>query len=223
MTAGGLAEELGGVLTPLTGIRRTAARHMVRAWEAPAFSLSVTVDMTSIIASKAEGITVTDRVIAAVSRTLVAHPDVNAWYSEDGVTRFSRAHVGLAVATEAGLVVPVIRDADSLDLTGIAAARRDLVTKARERSLGRDDMLGGTFTISNLGMLGIDRFTAIVNPPQAAILAVGATQDEFVRWGDGGAWRPRAVFSLSCDHRALDGATAASFLAELRTRIEQDG
>lgn len=220
MSVGGAAELLGGVTTPLAGIRKSAARHMVRAWEAPAFSLSVSVDMSALVGLKDEGITVTDRLVAAVGRTLVEHPDVNAWFSDEGVSRFSRAHVGIAVATDAGLVVPVVHDADSRDLAQIAEARRELVAKARAKQLSRDDISGGTFTISNLGMMGIDRFTAIVNPPQAAILAVGATYEQFVRWGDGGTWRPRAEFTLSCDHRVLDGATAAAFLSALRSRVE---
>lgn len=220
MTLADLAGELGGRTTKLTGIRKAAARHMVRAWEAPAFDVTVSVDMSALLADKEQGTTVTDALVVAVARTLIVHPGINAWYSEDGVTEFCRAHVGIAVATDAGLVVPVIRDADSLGLARVADARRDLVGKARERTLGMDDVTGGTFTLSNLGMLGADRFTAIVNAPQVAILAIGATTDRFVRSGDGGEWRPMADFTISCDHRAVDGAGAANFLAALRTALE---
>lgn len=220
MSLAELASQLGGATTPLRGIRRAAARQMARAWEAPMFSLSVAVDMTDLLAREDEGVTVTDRIVDAVAACLVAHRDVNAWYAEEGVTRFDRAHVGLAVATDDGLVVPVIRDAQRLGLAGIAAARADLVRRARSKELSLDDMSGATFTISNLGMMGVDRFTAIVNPPQTAILAIGATTERFVRWGDGGTWRRVADVTLSCDHRVLDGATAAAFLRDLRARIE---
>lgn len=220
MTFEDVVSELGGTTSKLIGLRRTAARHMVRAWEAPAFAITLTVDMSSLLAERPQGTTVTDALVVAVAQTLVAHPGINAWCSEDGVTEFSRAHVGIAVATDAGLVVPVIRDADALSLSGVAEARRDVVAKARERKLGMDDVTGGTFTVSNLGMLGVDRFTAIVNAPQVAILAIGATTDRFVRDGDGGVWKPMADFTLSCDHRAVDGASAAKFLAELRTALQ---
>lgn len=221
MTFEALVSELGGTTAKLAGMRRTAARHMVRAWEAPAFAVTVSVDMSALLEERPQGITVTDALVVAVANTLVNHPGVNAWYSEDGVTEFTRAHVGIAVATDAGLVVPVIRDADSLDLSSIADARRNVVAKARERKLGMDDVTGGTFTVSNLGMLGVDRFTAIVNAPQVAILAIGATADRFVREGDGGVWKPMADFTLSCDHRAVDGASAARFLADLRTALQE--
>lgn len=219
MTFDDLAADLGGTTAALTGMRKTAARHMVHAWEAPAFAVTVSVDMSALMVGLPQSTTVTDALVVAVARTLIAHPGINAWYSEGGVTQFNRAHVGIAVATDAGLVVPVIRDADSLTLSGIADARRDVVAKARERRLGMDDVTGGTFTVSNLGMLGVDRFTAIVNAPQVAILAIGATTDRFFREGDGGVWKPMADFTLSCDHRAVDGVSAARFLADLRTTL----
>lgn len=186
------------------------------------FSLGVAVDMTAVLTAKRSGITVTDRVISAVATALQRHPAVNAWFGDQGVTTFDRQNVGIAVATDAGLVVPVIHDARSLTLDGIAAARRDIVEKARSGGLGIEDVSGATFTVSNLGMAGIDRFVAIVNPPQVGILAVGATTDRFVRVGDGGVWRSTADFTLSCDHRAVDGATGAAFLGELRSILEND-
>lgn len=210
----------GGVTTPLKGMRRAAARQMVRAWEAPAFALTATVDMTAALDRSVPGMTVTDRLVRAVASSLVAHPDVNAWFGEDGVTVFEHAHVGIAVATDGGLVVPVIHSAEALDLEGVATARRAVIDKARTGALGIDDVTGGTFTISNLGMLGVDRFTAIVNVPQVAILAVGATTERYVRVDGAGVWRPMADFTLTCDHRALDGATAAAFLSTLKDAIE---
>jgi pyruvate dehydrogenase E2 component (dihydrolipoamide acetyltransferase) len=176
--------------------------------------------MTAALERSVSGTTVTDRLVRAAAQALVAHPGVNAWFGDDGVTVFEHAHIGIAVATNAGLVVPVIHEADVLELEAIATVRRDVVGRARDGDLGIDDVTGGTFTISNLGMLGIDRFTAIVNVPQVAILAVGATTERFIRIEGEGHWRPMADFTLTCDHRALDGASAAAFLVTLRDAVE---
>jgi len=139
------------------------------------------------------------------------------------VTTFDAVNLGLAVATDAGLVVPVIHGAQDLDLEGIAAGRRGVVGKAREGKLAMADVTGGTFTVSNLGMLGIDRFDAILNVPQVAILAVGSTSHRQV-WNDGDPqWRPLADLTLTCDHRAIDGATGAQFLSDLKRRLEAGG
>jgi pyruvate dehydrogenase E2 component (dihydrolipoamide acetyltransferase) len=216
------AAEPTGTTTPLKGIRRTAARRMVAAWAVPAFHLTVEVDMTTALATKdrAPGATVTDALLAACAAALRAHPALNAHCGEDAVTTFEQVNLGLAVATDAGLMVPVITDAGALDVAGLAAARRDLVSRARSGQLGRADVSGGTFTVSNLGMLGIDRFDAILNVPQVAILAVGTTRQRQV-WGGGEpAWRPVAELTLTCDHRAVDGATGAGFLATLRSLLE---
>lgn len=211
-----------GVATPLRGIRRTAARRMVAAWQAPVFHLAVEVDMSSALTVKERvpGATVTDALLAACARALVAHPALNAHYGEEAVTTFERVNLGMAVATEAGLMVPVIHDADRLDLAGLAQARRDVAARARDGKLGMADVTGGTFTVSNLGMMGIDRFDAILNVPQVAILAVGATTRRHV-WNDGEpAWRPIAGLTLTCDHRAIDGATGAAFLTAVREHLE---
>lgn len=209
-----------GVPNKLAGIRRAAARHMVRAWEAPSFSLSVEIDMTALLERKDRDTTVTDLLIQAVARTLVRHPDINAWYHEDNVVRFPRAHVGIAVAADAGLVVPVVHGADQLPLDDISRHRQRLVAAARDGILTRADISGGTFTVSNLGMQGVDRFTAIVNAPQVAILAVGATRSRFRQEGHNAMWLPIAEFTLSCDHRVVDGALGSAFLADLRESIE---
>lgn len=208
--------------TPLKGIRRTAARRMVAAWEAPVFHLTVEVDMTSALTVKERtpGATVTDALLQSCARALVAHPALNAHYAEESVTTFTDVNLGMAVATEAGLMVPVIHGADRLDLNGFADARRDVATRAREGKLQMPDVTGGTFTVSNLGMMGIDRFDAILNVPQVAILAVGSTKHRQV-WNDGDpAWRPIAELTLTCDHRAIDGATGAAFLAAVREHLE---
>ncbi len=211
-----------GVLeVPLTGIRRTAARHMAKAWQVPVFHLSVEVDMTNALTvrSVVEGATVSDLIVRSAARALVAVPNANAHVGEDSVTLFPDANVGLAVATERGLVVPVIHGANALSLSGIAAARKDLVDRARVGALTRDDMGGGTFTVSNLGMMGIDAFDAILNVPQAAILAVGATTDRWRRVDGVEQWLPMATLTLTCDHRALDGADGARLLTALAREL----
>lgn len=211
-----------GERTELKGMRRTAARRMVTAWEAPVFHVTVEVDMTEASRAKivVPGATVTDVLVRATAHALTAVPAVNVHVDGEAVVSFPRAHVGIAVATEKGLTVPIIHNADQLDLEEIAQRRRDIVGRARSGGLGRDDITGGTFTISNLGMLGVTRFDAIVNAPQAAILAVGATIRRNVWTEDGGAWRPIAELTLTSDHRALDGAVAAEFLAALKTKLE---
>jgi len=210
-----------GVATPLTGIRRTAARHMVKAWAAPVFHLTVEVDMAEAqrVKEVSPRATVTDVLVRAVARALVAVPEVNVHVGEDAVVAFQRAHVGIAVASPKGLTVPVVHGADALTLDEIAARRHDIVSRAREGALTRDDITGGTFTISNLGMMGVARFDAIVNVPQAAILAVGATTDRFVLRDGEAQWRPIADLTLTCDHRALDGAAGARFLAALAAEL----
>ena len=213
----------GTTVTPLKGIRRTAARRMVAAWEAPVFHLDVEVDMTRALQVKQRqpGATVTDELLQACAAALAAHPALNAHYGEESVPTFEAVNLGLAVATDAGLMVPVIHDAGSKDLAELAESRRDVTGRAREGRLQMADVTGGTFTVSNLGMMGIDRFDAILNVPQVAILAVGSTRHRQV-WNDGDPqWRPVAVLTLTCDHRAIDGATGAAFLGTLRQRLEQ--
>jgi len=220
MTTTALPE--GTVTIPLKGLARTAARRMVKAWEAPVFHLGVDVDMTAALQRKNDlpGVTVSDVLLRACATVLRAHPRVNAWYDDETVTVVNEVNIGLAVATEAGLMVPVIHRADQSDVGGIADARRDVVERARAGQLTMADVSGGTFTVSNLGMLGIDEFDAILNVPQVAILAVSSTRNRYVWTDDGPAWRPIARFTLTCDHRAIDGATGAAFLADLRSELE---
>jgi pyruvate dehydrogenase E2 component (dihydrolipoyllysine-residue acetyltransferase) len=214
--------ELTGVTTKLKGIRRTAARRMIAAWEAPVFHVSVEVDMSAALARKSAtpGATVTDVLLAACARALSEHPALNAHYGDESITVFDRVNLGIAVATDAGLVVPVIHDVQELDVSGIASARREVVEKARTGKLSMADVTGGTFTVSNLGMLGVDYFDAILNIPQVAILAVGSTRQRQV-WNDGDpAWRPISGMTLTCDHRAVDGAAGAGLVATLRRLLE---
>lgn len=211
-----------GVVEQLTGLRRTAARRMVQAWAAPVFHVTVEVDMTQALRTKQieSTATVTDAILRASARALVAEPRVNVHVGDDSVTRFEKANVGVAVDSPKGLVVPVVHDIGTADLAEISRIRADVVGRAREGALTRDDITGGTFTVSNLGMMGVTRFDAILNVPQAAILAVGATVQRFVHREDAGLWAPIAEFTLTADHRALDGATAARFLAVLRRELE---
>lgn len=216
------AEAEAGTTTPLKGIRRTAARRMITAWQAPVFHLSVEVDMSAALKAKSQvaGATVTDVLLSSCARTLAAHPGVNAHYADEAVTTFDEVNLGVAVASGAGLVVPVVHGAQRLEIAELADARRAVVEKARSGRLAMADVTGGTFTISNLGMMGIDRFDAILNVPQVAILAVGSTRQRQV-WNDGDpAWRPVAELTLTCDHRAIDGATGAGFLSALHAALE---
>lgn len=216
------AEQETSTVTPLKGIRRTAARRMVAAWQAPVFHLAVDVDMSAALTvrDREPGATVTDALLLSCARALKAHPAINAHYGDELVTTFEGVNLGVAVATDAGLVVPVVHGAEALDLPGMAAARRDVTGRAREGRLQMTDVTGGTFTISNLGMMGVDAFDAILNVPQVAILAVGSTTHRQV-WNDGDPqWRPIARLTLTCDHRAVDGASGAGFLATLRQQLE---
>jgi pyruvate dehydrogenase E2 component (dihydrolipoamide acetyltransferase) len=209
-----------GTVVPMSGRDRAAARQMALAWEAPAFHVTMDIGMKEAMARKAAlGCTLTDIVIATTSRALREHPALNAHFVDDSIVRFDQINIGLAVATPVGLTVPVISGADRLDVPGLRDARRDVVERAGARRLKMDDLTGGTFTISNLGMMGIEQFDAILNPPQVAILAVGSLREE-LRAEHPAEWRPYTKFTLTCDHRALDGATAARFMGSLRDALQ---
>ncbi len=166
-------------------------------------------------------VTVTDVLAKVCAAALMRHRDVNVQYSDEGLQVFPTANVGIAVAAPQGLIVPVIRGAERLSLTEIAAARSDIVSRARDNKLKSPDLEGGTFTISNLGMFGVDQFTAILNPPQAAILAVGATEDRPVAEDGQLVVRPMMTMTLTVDHRAVDGAPAAEFLQTVKASLEE--
>lgn len=211
-----------GTPNPLKGIKRVAARRMIQAWEAPVFHLSADVKMEAALtlAKKEPGNTVTDVLIRGVALALTEHPELNAHYLEEIHTIYSEVNIGIAVATPAGLMVPIVHSAHDLNLHDIATKRSDVVTKARNGKLSMSDIEGATFTISNLGPLGIDYFDAIVNPPQVAILAVGSTKEIPVVENGLVVSRKVASFTVTCDHRAIDGATGAKFLSSLRSIIE---
>ncbi len=215
----------------LSNTRKTIARRLTEAWQAPVFQLTVNADMTRandlrerLVARLREGETkptVSDLLTKVAAAALLRHPAVNAHYTGDSILRFPAAHVGIAVAAPNGLVVPVIRDADRRSISEIAAARAELVGRAREGKLQLADMEDGTFTISNLGMFGIEQFVAVLNPPQAAILAVGATvETPVVRDGEVTV-RPLLTLTLTCDHRAIDGAEGADFLRTVKELLEE--
>ena len=167
--------------------------------------------------------TVSDVLTRIVASALVRHPAVNAHFVDGKLHRFSAADVGLAVAAPSGLVVPVIRGADRKSVQQIAADRADVVARARDGKLQLRDLEGGTFTISNLGMYGVERFNAVLNPPQAGILAVGAIEERPVAEGGEVVVRPRMDLTLTIDHRSVDGATASEFLATVKAFLEEPG
>ncbi len=213
---------------PLTNIRKTIARRLTAAWQAPVFQLTVTADMTRAneLVSRARElnpdvrITVTDLLAKVCAQALMRHRDVNVQYTEDALLRFPTANVGIAVAAPQGLVVPVLRSVERLALAEVAAARADVVGRARESKLTTQDLEDGTFTISNLGMFGIEQFVAVLNPPQAAILAVGATIDTPVARNGAVEVRPVMAMTLTVDHRAVDGAEGADFLRTVKQFVE---
>ena len=159
-------------------------------------------------------------IIKASAMALRKHPDVNSSWMGDFVRQNHHIHIGSAVAMPEGLIVPVIRFADIKTLSQIAADANELYTKAKEKKLQPNEFSGNTFTISNLGMMGIEEFTAIINPPDSAILAVGAISEKVIKKGDGFAVTNVMKLTLSCDHRSVDGAVGAAFLQTLKKYLE---
>lgn len=213
---------------PLSSLWKVMAEHVTESWQdIPHFVLSREVDATNIMAArktaqaKSEAkITFTDLLVKFCADALVQHPNVNATWHSRTIWPNERINVGLAVGVEDGLVVPVVADADKLSLQDVAVRRAELVQKANSKSLLPADIQGGTFTISNLGMYAIDSFTAIVNAPNAAILAVGRIVERVVPVDGQPAIRPMLALTLSCDHRVLDGLRGAQFLDTLASLIE---
>src|SRR5439155_20418366 len=213
---------------PLTNIRKTIARRLTAAWQAPVFQLTVSADMgraNELVARARElnpdvRITVTDLLAKLCAQALMRHRGVNVQFTEDALLKFPTANIGIAVAAPQGLVVPVVRSAERLSLAEVAVARAAVVGRARESKLTAQDLEDGTFTISNLGMYGIEQFVAVLNPPQAAILAVGATVDTPVARNGAVEVRPMMTLTLTADHRAVDGAQGADFLSTVKNFIE---
>jgi pyruvate dehydrogenase E2 component (dihydrolipoamide acetyltransferase) len=216
---------------PHSTVRKTIAHRLTRAWEIPVFQLQTSADMTRVNALVARlrernldvRVTVTDVLTKVCAAALVRHREVNAEWTDEAILLHPTANVGIAVAAPQGLVVPVIRGAERLSLAEITAVRTDLVGRARDNNLRAEDLEGGTFTISNLGMYAVERFTAVLNPPQAAIVAVGAIEDRVVPVEGETAVRPMATLVATFDHRAVDGAPAAAFLQAVKEALEDPG
>jgi pyruvate dehydrogenase E2 component (dihydrolipoamide acetyltransferase) len=214
---------------PLTQIRKTIARRLSESLgPIPHFYLTVEVDMERAwdarealnALGKEPRITLNDIIVKVVAQALVQHPECNAWWQGDFIRYFRDVHIGIAVAVDQGLITPVIRNADYKGLRQIAVETRDLSERARQRKLKPEEYTGSTFSISNLGMLGIDEFTAVINPPEAGILAVGAVAQVPAVEGGAVAVRRRMRATMSCDHRVIDGATGARFLQTVKRMLE---
>jgi len=216
---------------PLSSVRKTIARRLTEAWTVPAFQLTVNADMTranELVTKQRElnpdvRITLTDVLTKLCAQALMRHRDMNVQFAEDSLLAFPSANVGIAVAAPQGLVVPVVQGAERQTIAQIAGVRADLVGRAREAKLRAEDLEGGTFTISNLGMYDVDQFIAVLNPPQASILAVGATRDQVVPRDGDLHILPLMTMTLTCDHRAVDGATGAEFLRTIKAFLEDPG
>jgi pyruvate dehydrogenase E2 component (dihydrolipoamide acetyltransferase) len=222
----------GVEIEQLSSMRKTIARRLTDAWQAPVFQLGVTVDMGRalelrgrLVQLHGDGVkpTISDLLTKVCAAALMRHRPVNALYKGDAVELYPTANIGIAVAIPKGLVVPVIQGCERKSIAEIAAARAAVVERARAGKLQQADLEGGTFTISNLGMYGIERFIAVLNPPQAAILAVGSTEQKPVVVEGEVVVRPRMELTLTCDHRAVDGATGAEFLGDVKAFLEEPG
>ena len=219
-----------GAATEVGSVWRAMARHTTESWQqVPHFYLRRDVDATRLRSWRdvarsrpgCEALTFTDLLVKVAAESLRRHPRVNASWQDGGVVESSGVDVAVAVATDDGLVAPVVHAADRLELAPLVARRQELVAAARERRLKPSDVEGGTFTVSNLGMYGVDSFDAIVNAPQAAILAVGRVRDEVVPVEGQPAVRPTLSLTVSFDHRVVDGARGAEFLDTLASLLEE--
>lgn len=220
--------EIPGHRVPISSLRKLVGQRMLKSVQtAPHFSVTVKVDARRLMAmrdeleEKGQLVSMTAMLVYLVARSLLAHSLVNSRYDDDHILVFDTYNIGVAVATTDGLRVPVIQRAETLLLAAIDTQLKAVVEKARHGKLSADDIAGGTFTISNLGMMGVAQFTPILNPPQAAILGVGAPFAFYIP-GEGGDMRLAHIMelTLTADHRVLDGADAARFLATLKENIE---
>ncbi|MEJ6656121.1 MAG: 2-oxo acid dehydrogenase subunit E2 [Pseudomonas sp.] len=219
-------------LIPLTPMRKAIANSLTQSKQTiPHFYLTVDLQMDDLLAlrekmnarlaANQKKLSVNDFVMRATALALAEVPDANVHYTEQGIKRFANAHLCLAVAIEGGLVTPVIRNADQKGVHALAREAAELAQKARDRALKADQLSGGTFTVSNLGMFGIRQFDAVINPPQGGILAVGTMRREcFEQEGGGVEFRTVMTVTMSCDHRVIDGAVGATFLKALRELVE---
>jgi len=216
------------VVETMSNLRKTAARRLSEAKATiPHFYLRINVNFDAVLKAKknyaaktGDKVSVNDILIKAAASALLKNPDVNAQLHGDDIHKFPHADIAVAVATDRGLVTPVVKSADMKSIAEIAGSVRDMAARARDGKLTHADMSPGTFTISNLGMFGIDQFDAIINPPQCAILAVGAASRRAVEVDGVQGFATVGTLSLSCDHRAIDGALGASFLKSLKELLE---
>ena len=224
------AEPKVGKLVPLQGMRAVIARRMQQSYQtAPHIHLTLSADVTALEATRAQGatdgssakISLTAFIVKACTEALRRHPIVNSTLDEEGIHLWDEINIGIAVALPEGLIVPVLHRADAMPLAELSQRLRDLSERARRGALRPDEVEGGTFTVTNLGMYGVESFDPILNPPQSAILGVGAAVPTPVAWQGGIAVRLRMQLTLAADHRVLDGATAAQFLQDVRTGLEQ--
>ncbi len=214
----------------LTQIRKTIARRLAESigpiptfYLTAEFDLSRAAEMRHAAAALGDAFkfSFNDLILKATATALTQHPEVNAHWLGDRIRYFNTVHLGMAVATDDGLIVPVIFDAQSKRMSEISAESKSLAKRARERKLKPEEFTGSTFSVSNLGMMQIDQFTAIINPPEVGILAIGAIEDKVVVGADGGfEVRKKLRVTMSCDHRVIDGAVGATFLQTLRRLIE---
>ena len=213
---------------PNSQMRGVIAKRLAESkFSAPHFYLKMEVNMDNAISARTQlnefspvKVSFNDMIVKAVSLALREHPAVNASWMGDKIRRYQHVHVGVAVAIEDGLIVPVIRFADQKTLPQIAAETKELAAKAKSKKLQPNEFTGNTFTISNLGMMDIDEFTAIINPPDSCIMAVGRISEKIVRKGEGFAATQVMKLTLSCDHRSVDGATGAAFLQTVKRFLE---
>jgi pyruvate dehydrogenase E2 component (dihydrolipoamide acetyltransferase) len=213
---------------PNSQIRNVIAKRLGESkFSAPHFYLKMEINMDNAITARVQlneaspvKISFNDMVVKAAALALRQHPAVNASWMGDKIRRYSHVHIGIAVAIEDGLIVPVVRFADQKTLPQIAAESKDLAGKAKNKKLQPNEFTGNTFTISNLGMMDIDEFTAIINPPDSCIMAVGRIKEVVVKKGEGFAVSNVMKVTLSCDHRSVDGAIGASFLQSIKKYLE---
>ena len=226
---GAAAPTLESRSIPLSTMRRTIAKRLAESTgPIPHFYLTVDFDVTNLLALRQQmneidsvKISLNDFVIRAAALALLHHPNVNASWGDEAIAQHGEIHIGVAVSTPEGLITPVVRNADQKSVAEIAGEVRGLADKAKNRKLRPEEYQGSTFTISNLGAWGIEEFTAIINPPNVAILAIGAAMSQPVVIDRQVVIRDRMKVTMSCDHRVVDGAAGAEYLRTLRQYIEQ--
>jgi pyruvate dehydrogenase E2 component (dihydrolipoamide acetyltransferase) len=213
-------------------MRKTIARRLTESLApVPHFFLTIDVDMSRVVAarkrvnalveSSGDRVSFNDFVLKAAAAALVRHPDCNAAWHGDHIKRFRHVHMGVAVAIDDGLITPVVKHADRKGLVQISREVKEMAGRAREKRLQPDEYTGATFSVSNLGMFGIHEFTAIINPPEAGILAIGGVEDTPVVVNGEVVVQPRMRVTMSCDHRVIDGAQGSRFLQTFKAMLEE--